>query len=724
MLQRGAVFGCFLLVACGSSPTPPPPAGTDIDPAVSGPLSAALASQAASLSGLQAVAAQGASVALQAGVQATAITLPASFLSPPPSSPRGAAASSRSSGTFAGASAFAFGVQITLLHVPVGASTQVYSGAVLFKDKDNAALGIGTGGVIPPSAGLILEGGSQLWVATAGQESATIGATVKGCLVTGLPAYVTACSTAPFTNAGFAITASVPFAGMASGSNTTPPMPSTTLVGMAFTIDCSLTSLCGLLSSVVVGVTPSPETVQVGATQQFTATVLGTSNSNVTWSLDEGSVGGSVSAAGLYTAPGTAGTFHVRATSAADSTASGVATVTASTGSVIAVSISPSPASVQTGGMQLFTATVTGSSTNTVTWSASGGTLSTAGPSTTTTYTAPGTPGGYQIRATTVATPPVTAVATVTVSATGTCINEFSVPTAGSGLFGIAAGPDGALWFTETQGNKIGRITTAGVLSEYALTAGSYPVGITAGPDGALWFIENGTNKVGRITTSGTITNEFPITTAASDTYMIALGPDNNLWFAEGSGYANNIGRITPAGAITEFPVTTASAVPTGITSGSDGALWFTEYNVGKIGRITTTGVVSEFPVITATSGPFFGITTGSDHNLWFVEGDGNRIGSITTSGTVTEYFIPLPVGVTASSQPDFITSATDGNLWFTESAGNNIGRITTAGTITQFPIPTAGSYPYGIANGSDGALWFVEYTGNQIGRVAVAACP
>ncbi len=723
MFRCTAGFGSFLLlVACGSSPTPTPsPQGTDIDPAVSGPLSTALGTQASSLSGLPAVAAQGASVALQAGVQATPVTLPATSLSPPPSGRR--AASSKSSGTFSAASAFAFGVQITLLNVPAGASTQVYSGVVLFKDKDNAAVGIGTGGTIPPAAGLILEGGSNVWVATAGQESATIGPTVKGCLVSNLPAYVTACDTASFTNAGFGITASVPFAGAAAGSNTTPPMPNSTLVGLALTIDCSLTSLCGLLSSVAVGVTPSPRTVQVGTTQQFTATVLGNSNTNVAWSIDEGTAGGSVSAAGLYTAPETAGTFHVRATSAADASASGVATVTVSTGSVLAVSISPSPASVQTGGMQLFTATVTGSSINTVTWTASGGTLSTAGPSTSTTYTAPGTAGTFQLQATTVATPSVTAVATVTVSAAGTCtINEFAVPTTVSGLFGIAAGPDGALWFTETGGNKIGRITTAGAITEFPIsTAGSYPAGITAGPDGALWFVEYGANKIGRITTSGTIT-EFPITSSASNTYMIALGPDNNLWFAEGSSYANNIGRITTAGTITEFPVTTASAVATGITSGPDGNLWFTEYNVSQIGRITTAGVVTEFGGLTANSNPLFGIVAGSDGNLWFVEQSGNNVGKITTSGTVTEYFIPIPG--TATSNPYFITSATDGNLWFTEGTGNNIGRITTAGSITQFPIPTAGSGPYGIANGSDGNLWFVEYTGNQIGRLNVASCP
>src|ERR1700730_6073061 len=68
----------------------------------------------------------------------------------------------------------------------------------------------------------------------------------------------------------------------------------------------------------------------------------------------------------------------------------------------------------------------------------------------------------------------------------------------------IAAGPDGALWFTETFASRIGRITTSGVVSEFPLpTSGSGPADIAAGPDGALWFTEEGVHKIGRITTSG-----------------------------------------------------------------------------------------------------------------------------------------------------------------------------------------------------------------------------
>ena len=50
-----------------------------------------------------------------------------------------------------------------------------------------------------------------------------------------------------------------------------------------------------------------------------------------------------------------------------------------------------------------------------------------------------------------------------------TTITEYSVPTAISQPAYITAGPDGAMWFTEFVGNKIGRITTSGAITEFRL---------------------------------------------------------------------------------------------------------------------------------------------------------------------------------------------------------------------------------------------------------------
>lgn len=78
--------------------------------------------------------------------------------------------------------------------------------------------------------------------------------------------------------------------------------------------------------SVTVSVSPSTVTLDRGQTQQFNATVTGTGNTAVTWSVVEGG-GGTISSGGLYTAPNTSGTFTVRATSVAEPAAFGTATV-------------------------------------------------------------------------------------------------------------------------------------------------------------------------------------------------------------------------------------------------------------------------------------------------------------------------------------------------------------------------------------------------------------
>ena len=80
---------------------------------------------------------------------------------------------------------------------------------------------------------------------------------------------------------------------------------------------------------VSVAITPPSASVWTGGSQAFSATVTGSTNQAVTWSVVETS-GGSISAAGLYMAPVAAGSFHVKASSAADPTRSAQAAVTVS----------------------------------------------------------------------------------------------------------------------------------------------------------------------------------------------------------------------------------------------------------------------------------------------------------------------------------------------------------------------------------------------------------
>lgn len=273
------------------------------------------------------------------------------------------------------------------------------------------------------------------------------------------------------------------------------------------------------------------------------------------------------------------------------------------------------------------------------------------------------------------------------------------------GAFDIAAGPDGALWFTEIAGPgpgmNIGRITTDGVFTRFPTPTGNGApnASITAGPDGAMWFTNPDGNRIGRITMSGTVT-EFPLPNPNSCPLSIVSAPDGALWFTEPC--ANKIGRITTAGAITEFPLPTFNSLSdSSLAVGADGALWYPMGAPNKIGRMTLGGTVTEFPLPIAGSFPYRSIAAGPDGALWYYEGS-NKIGRITTDGAVTEF--PLPTGGVIAGQ---IAAGADGAMWFTENSTNKIGRITTAGVITEYvnPLTTSGSNR--IAAGPDGALWF-----------------
>jgi uncharacterized protein (DUF1800 family) len=101
-------------------------------------------------------------------------------------------------------------------------------------------------------------------------------------------------------------------------------------------------------SNISVSVTPVNATVRGGATQTFAAAVAGSTNTNVTWSVN-GTAGGSaalgtINAAGLYTAPNnlpTPNTVTVTATSAADATKQGHSAVTLENPLPVVTSVSP-----------------------------------------------------------------------------------------------------------------------------------------------------------------------------------------------------------------------------------------------------------------------------------------------------------------------------------------------------------------------------------------------
>ena len=124
-----------------------------------------------------------------------------------------------------------------------------------------------------------------------------------------------------------------------------------------------------------------PSSVNAGSTANFTATLTPAANSNpsrvISWSVAgtgcAGAACGTISSAGIYTAPSLAAspaTVQVIATPQADP--SKATSVSVSILPLIGVSISPSAAAVPLGASQSFQATVTGVPSANVTWDVNG----------------------------------------------------------------------------------------------------------------------------------------------------------------------------------------------------------------------------------------------------------------------------------------------------------------------------------------------------------------
>jgi virginiamycin B lyase len=239
-------------------------------------------------------------------------------------------------------------------------------------------------------------------------------------------------------------------------------------------------------------------------------------------------------------------------------------------------------------------------------------------------------------------------------------ITEFTVPTPSSGLTDITAGPPGnaAIWFAENGTDKVGEITTDAdhTITEFTVpdTFNGVPIrspfGITAGPDGALWFTEiapagvTGNAAVRRITTSGTISRAFPTGVdfnGVVPAFRITAGPPNDtfgsppeprLWYTEA---AQALGWNTTCRTTCGFDTDVSSdSIPSDVgndvTTGPDRYLWITTAN--GIERISIPGFSSSSFSVPAGHDPL-AITPGPDGAIWFTEPNTNQIGRIPTDG-------------------------------------------------------------------------------------------
>ena len=228
-------------------------------------------------------------------------------------------------------------------------------------------------------------------------------------------------------------------------------------------------------------VTPASTSVQPGATQAFAAQLVYSDSSSAAVTPAWSATGGTISGGGIYTAGSTAGTFLVIATDQQNGFSdTSTVTISPTAPTLTAIEVTPATASVPAGARRQFQATGRRSDNSTTTvsvsWSATGGTITGGGR-----YTAGTTTGSFRVIATqqggsfadtsavTVTAPVLSAVVLTpsTASLAAGATQQFSA----SGRMSDNSTSTVAVNYSATGGS----ITTGGLYTA-GTTAGSYRV--------------------------------------------------------------------------------------------------------------------------------------------------------------------------------------------------------------------------------------------------------
>jgi hypothetical protein len=410
-------------------------------------------------------------------------------------------------------------------------------------------------------------------------------------------------------------------------------------------------------------VSPASATVATDGTLTFSAQLLAPDGSSSVPSVLWTATGGTISADGVYTPSSTTGSFTVTA-SLTDYTLSDSAAVTvvAPPSPIVSISISPGSASLYTGGTQQFTATATRQDGSTlspgVNWSATGGTITTAGR-----YTAGGTAGTFKV---------------IAVEQGGTLADTSVVTLAAPVLQAVVLSPanaavvlGGTLQFT-VSGQWSNGATTAPPVT-YSATGGAissgglYSAGGTEGTFRVIAVLQGGT-----LADTSTVTlTQAPPPSMYFNSSEVGCGTDSNVLlcddFESGAWYTKNCDQANASGGLLQ-------------TDGWCGTIY---NDAGMAAGTARCGGAGFHSSCAATTGAFSGAGNMADHEL----ANGQGVAEIW----VRFYTKPL-AGYTFGAEKMLTFNdgaAGDGGIKWGNLSWNCADNSASTGTLTMgFPLP------------------------------------
>jgi poly(3-hydroxybutyrate) depolymerase len=284
-------------------------------------------------------------------------------------------------------------------------------------------------------------------------------------------------------------------------------------------------------------------------------------------------------------------------------------------------------------------------------------------------------------------------------------IRVYRLPTVGAEPFDVAIGSDGSVWFTEFAANKIGRISPAGVMTQFTVpTAKSGPYQITAGADGAMWFTEYNTTKIGRVSHAGRIT-EFQIPGQSYGGAAITTAPSGEVLSPDPAGFVN---VISPSGPVTRIHVPADLGLPFAIARLRDGTLWlseltgFYEFSRYLLAFPDGSGQPSLTVTLPSPLSDVVALAAGPQDSVWFADFGGSDVGEVSAHGQVS--LLAADPGLGGLSD---VAAGPGGSMWFSEQDGI-VGRVDSGGRVTELALPPDGNAT-GIAAGAGKSVWVTE---------------
>lgn len=278
---------------------------------------------------------------------------------------------------------------------------------------------------------------------------------------------------------------------------------------------------------------------------------------------------------------------------------------------------------------------------------------------------------------------------------------KYQIPTKLARPAGIAEGKDGAIYFVEMVGNKIGKIER-GKITEYALpTPFAAPFKIVADAEGVLWFTEVYGNAIGRFDPRTGAISEYKIPTKDSRPGGIAIDDKGRVWFIQQKG--NKVAYLDPKA----LPQA-ASPLPRNTTAPTDQVYGVT---VGQ-SEVAPLSIGATFAIPTPGAHPGGSLVEDRFGRLWFPLILANKVGVYDPrSGSYRDFDMSTDI-----SMPVALDIDSAGDVWVAQFRGNRLSRVTVdTGQVTDFEIPVPNALPSGVTIDERGSVWVSLLNQNRI---------